>query len=92
MNHLYNAEAIIRNYYYHKQKLFLVWSCKTLKNWKAIYACPREKMLYEVTYNGEKQEYYVDFYTKTTHLAVEANYFAKQMDADFKDLGGGENE
>lgn len=54
MNHLYNAEAIIRNYYYHKQKLFLVWSCKTLKNWKAIYACPREKMLYEVTYNGEK--------------------------------------
>lgn len=44
---------------------FVVWSSKTLQNWKVIIGTSRpDDMLYEVTYNGDKKEAYVDSYKK----------------------------
>ncbi|WP_300924472.1 DUF6275 family protein [Turicimonas muris] len=70
MDHFHNAEAIIENYCLCTADKFLVWSCKTLRNWKAIYAVPDDAMLYEVTFDGEKQKYYFDAYKKLFNTAV----------------------
>lgn len=45
--------------------VFLVWFSKTLENWKALVATTLpEPLYYEVTYNGQKDETYVDTYIK----------------------------
>jgi hypothetical protein len=49
----------------------LVWFTKTLKNWKAIIADIRPGgNFYEVTYNGEAQETYIDTYKKLNNVVV----------------------
>lgn len=51
--------------------VFIVWYCKTLKNYKAILATnQRDSMLYEVTYNGSEEEMYVDSYKKERNITV----------------------
>ena len=49
----------------------LVWFCKTLQNWKAlvITSLP-DNMYFEVTYNGDKKETYIDVYDKTQNIVV----------------------
>ena len=45
--------------------VFIVWFCKTLQNWKAMVSTTvSDGMYYEVTYNGDKQETYLDAYKK----------------------------
>lgn len=45
--------------------VYLVWSCKTLQNNKALASTPRlDGMYYEITYNGDKNEIYFDAYKK----------------------------
>lgn len=45
--------------------VYIVWSCKTLQNNKALLSTPRpDGMYYEVTYNGDKNEVYFDAYKK----------------------------
>ena len=46
--------------------VFVVWYAKTLQNHKALLATPipGDNHYYEVTYNGDKNELYVDVYTK----------------------------
>lgn len=46
-------------------EIYVVWFAKTLQNWKALLSTniPDGKY-YEVTYNGDKQEAYVDTYVK----------------------------
>ena len=45
--------------------VYIVWFCKTLQNWKALLSTTvPDGMYYEVTYNGDKQETYVDVYKK----------------------------
>lgn len=45
--------------------VFIVWSCKTLQNWKALVSTTiPDGMYYEVTYNGDKKEVYLDAYKK----------------------------
>lgn len=47
------------------EDVYLVWSCKTLQNNKALASTPRlDGMYYEVTYNGDKNEIYFDAYKK----------------------------
>lgn len=53
-----------------EDKMFVVWSCKTLQNWKAIVSCTEIKELIEVTYNGDKNEVYVDVYDKKLNVAI----------------------
>lgn len=45
--------------------VFVVWSCKTLQNYKALLSTPYMDGVYvEYTYNGDKRELYEDFYKK----------------------------
>lgn len=45
--------------------VFMVWCCKTLQNNKALLSTTLfDGMYYECTYNGDKQEMYIDVYKK----------------------------
>ena len=45
--------------------VYVVWSCKTLQNNKALISTPAsDGMYYELTYNGDKNELYFDAYKK----------------------------
>lgn len=45
--------------------VYIVWWSKTLQNWKALVSTTvSDGMYYEVTYNGDKDEIYVDAYKK----------------------------
>lgn len=48
--------------------VFVVWSCKTLQNYKALLSTVSGDGIYaEYTYNGDKQELYEDVYKKVTN-------------------------
>ena len=48
-----------------------VWSCKTLQNYKALLSTPRPGgMYYELTYNGDKKEFYFDVYKKIVNVPI----------------------
>ena len=47
------------------EDVYVVWFCKTLQNVKALLSTPiSDGMYYEITYNGDKDEYYFDAYKK----------------------------
>ena len=51
--------------------VFIVWMCKTLQNSKALLSTTLfDGMYYELTYNGDKKELYVDAYKKWENFAV----------------------
>lgn len=51
--------------------IFMVWSCKTLQNHKAILAAPTsDHFLFEATYNGDKGEMYLDAYDKVSNQCI----------------------
>lgn len=46
-------------------EVHLVWFSKTIQNFKGIFIqLSPDDYMYEVTYNGDKQEMYVDKYNK----------------------------
>lgn len=48
-----------------EEDVYMVWSCKTLQNNKALLSTTLfDGMYYEVTYNGDKKEAYLDAYKK----------------------------
>lgn len=51
--------------------VFIVWMCKTLQNSKAMASTTLfDGMYYELTFNGDKQELYVDAYKKWQNFTV----------------------
>ncbi|MEG1502382.1 MAG: DUF6275 family protein [Synergistaceae bacterium] len=51
--------------------VFVVWSCKTLQNKKALLSSTDKGAKYfELTYNGDKNECYVDEYQKVKNSVV----------------------
>lgn len=51
--------------------VFIVWMCKTLQNSKALVSTTLfDGMYYELTYNGDKNELYVDAYKKWHNFTV----------------------
>ena len=51
--------------------VFVVWSCKTLQNNKALVSTTvSDGLYYEITHNGDKNETYVDVYKKWEHFIV----------------------
>ncbi len=53
------------------ENVYVVWFCKTLQNWKALVSTDiHDGMYYEVTYNGDKKETYIDAYKKLENVCV----------------------
>lgn len=51
--------------------VFIVWECKALQNNKALASTTLfNGMYYEVTYNGNKNECYIDAYKKWENICV----------------------
>ena len=51
--------------------VFVVWMCKTLQNSKALVSTTlSDGMYYELTYNGNKQELYLDAYKKWENRCI----------------------
>lgn len=51
--------------------VFIVWLCKTLQNHKALVSTiVSDGMYYELTYNGDKGELYLDAYKKIENIGL----------------------
>lgn len=54
--------------------IYVVWFCKTLQNWKALVsivsATLPDGIYYEITYNGNTGETYVDVYKKWENYTI----------------------
>lgn len=74
------AKAIVINYIQdHLDKsdpdaefqVFTVWKCKILQNWKYLISSTLpDGMYYELTYNGDKHEWYLDAYKKFENRCI----------------------
>jgi hypothetical protein len=52
-------------------EVYVVWFAKTLGNWKALISSTLpDGKYYEVTYNGEKKETYLDAYVKVQNVCI----------------------
>ena len=51
--------------------LYTVWKAKILQNWKYLISSTLpDGMYYELTYNGDKEEWYLDAYKKFDNQVV----------------------
>lgn len=58
-------------------EVFTVWKCKILQNWKFLMSSTLpDGMYYEITYNGDKQEWYLDAYKKFENRCIKMEYEA----------------
>lgn len=54
-----------------EEQVYVVWFCKTLQNWKALLSTNLpDGQYYEVTFNGDKQEVYLDVYKKWANRCI----------------------
>lgn len=52
-------------------EIYTVWKCKILQNWKFLISSSLyDGMYYEVTYNGDKGEWYLDAYKKFENRCI----------------------
>lgn len=50
---------------------FIVWKCKVLQNWKYLISSDLpDGMYYELTYNGDNNEWYLDAYKKFENRVI----------------------
>ena len=73
------AKKLVKNYFNGRNDktnvliadddIFVVWSCKTLQNNKALLSTTiPDGMYYEIIYNGDKHEFYFDAYKKWENI------------------------
>ena len=54
-------------------EVFIVWKAKVLQNWKYLISSTLpDGMYYELTYNGDKAEWYLDAYKKFENRRIAA--------------------
>ena len=54
------------------EDIFVVWSCKTLQNSKALLSAKHKgAFYYEFTYNGDKEEVYMVVYKKVVNIPID---------------------
>lgn len=52
-------------------EVYTVWKCKALQNWKYLISSTlSDGMYYELTYNGDKEEWYLDAYKKFSNQVI----------------------
>lgn len=65
------ADSTDKNGKITKDDVFIVWAVKALQNNKALASTNvSDGMYYELTYNGDKKELYVDAYKKWKNYMV----------------------
>ena len=53
-------------------KIYIVWKCKALQNWKYLISSTLlDGMYYELTFNGDKNEWYLDAYKKFENKVIQ---------------------
>ena len=55
------------------EDIYVVWQCKILQNIKGMFSSDvpaADGMYYELTYNGDKEEIYIDSYKKTKNECI----------------------
>lgn len=53
--------------------VYVVWQSKALQNWKFVVSTSlRDGMYYELTYDGDKKEWYLDAYKKLENRVIRA--------------------
>lgn len=54
--------------------VYTVWKSKVLQNWKYLLSSTlHDGMYYELTYNGDKNEWYLDAYKKFENRRIQEN-------------------
>lgn len=54
-----------------EEDVFVVWSCKNLKNNKALLSTTvSDGLYYEFTFNGNSEELYMDVYKKWENICI----------------------
>lgn len=86
INHQEAAKSLVHLYFKARKPdsltdpkfaLYVVWFTKILDNWKALVCTTLNDGLYfEVTYNGFKQETYVDVYSKIENHVISDNHLS----------------
>lgn len=52
-------------------EVYTVWKSKILQNWKYLLSSTlNDGMYYELTYNGDKEEWYLDAYKKFENRTI----------------------
>ena len=52
-------------------EVYIVWKCKILQNWKYLISSTLlDGMYYELTYNGDTNEWYLDAYKKFENKVI----------------------
>lgn len=68
------VEITDKNGKINKADVFVVWFCKTLQNNKALLSTTvSDGMYYEITFNGDKQELYLDAYKKWENKCIKVD-------------------
>lgn len=53
------------------EDVYIVWKCKTLQNWKYMLSTNiPDTRYFEITYNGNKEEFYFDAYVKEVNKCI----------------------
>ena len=61
-----------------EKDVYVVWACKTLQNNKAILTpSVSDGAIYEVTWNGDKMEAYLDAYKKQKNIVIRSDDFSE---------------
>lgn len=51
--------------------VYIVWKSKTLQNWKYLISSTlHDGKYFELTYNGDKEEWYLDVYVKLENKSI----------------------
>lgn len=68
--------------------VYIVWACKILQNNKALAATRLpDDMYYEVTYNGDKKECYLDAYKKEKNVVFYTSGDWERINANIRNDG-----
>lgn len=60
------------------EEVYVVWFVKVLQNWKALLSTNiPDGMYYEITYNGNLEELYLDAYKKMENVCIQDDVLDK---------------
>lgn len=66
--HLDKSDELVRF------EVYTIWKSKVLQNWKYLLSSTLpDQMYYELTFNGDKNEWYLDAYKKFENVVIKGD-------------------